>query len=408
MKKFIIYMLILICACIWGQNMSLEEILAESEKTEIVFMANGTGDYAQQYKESLEEKLLEEFPDIEIVVEAYPEEQYYDILNTKLSMGEGPDIFFIQPNWAGPNAVRKLAPAGYLEPIEDLPCVQKATDDQREPVSYEGHVYSLSYGNMILCTYYNKKIFEKYHISVPQNWKEFLEVCEKLKQNGITPIIAGNKDSFALQFGLYQIAANVVYAKNPDFNEELEDGTTAFTDLDTWNLVIDQYMELYDNEYVQEHTLVMSNAEAVERFAKGEAAMLFGGNFNYSSLKRWLGKERLGAFPLPGNKEGDAVYTVVSYGGGSAVYAGGKNVELSKKILNKLLTYEKDYLNTEESIWNEFVELQEAGQYTINCNQGWKGDVEWVLEDGISRKIGGGSISTEYITEEMQKAYDQG
>ena len=89
-------------------------------------MVSGTGDYAKTQKEKLEQQLLPYFPDIEITVEAYPEEQYYTLLNTKLSMGEGPDFFDIQPNLAGPNAVQKLAPAGYLEPLDDLELVQKA------------------------------------------------------------------------------------------------------------------------------------------------------------------------------------------------------------------------------------------------------------------------------------------
>lgn len=90
-------------------------------------MESGTGNYADVRKQSLEAQLLDDFPDIEIIVEAYPEEQYYSILNTRLSMGEGPDFFNIQPNWAGPNAVQKLAPAGYLEPLDDLAVIQKQT-----------------------------------------------------------------------------------------------------------------------------------------------------------------------------------------------------------------------------------------------------------------------------------------
>ena len=160
-------------------------------------------------------------------------------------MGEGPDFFDIQPNLAGPNAVQKLAPAGYLEPLDDLELVQKAPAENKEPVSCNGHVYSLTHVTMTLCTYYNKQIFQELNLSIPQNWPEFLQVCEKIKQASITPIISGNKDSYSLQFGLYQIAANQVYANNPLFNQQLKDGITAFTAKDTWDKTIDQYLLLY-------------------------------------------------------------------------------------------------------------------------------------------------------------------
>lgn len=377
------------------------------EKTKITFMASGTGNYADVRKQSLEAQLLEDFPDIEIVVEAYPEEQYYSILSTKLSMGEGPDFFNIQPNWAGPNAVQKLAPAGYLEPLDELSVIQNAEEADTESVSWNGHTYSLNRFSMILCTYYNKSIFEKLGLSVPQNWPEFLDVCEKLKNAGITPIISGNKDSYALQFGLYQIAANQVYSENPSFNNQLSDGTASFTDSGTWDKVIDQYLLLYKNNYVEEHSLTMGSAESINRFCNEEAAMLFSGNFNYSSLLNALGKD-LGAFPLPANDEGEPLCTVVSKGGGTAIYSGSQHIELCKKIFEKLYTPTNDTLSSQDAIWDIFYDLKEEGHFTVNCNQGWKGDVEWALEDGVSRKIGGAAISVNYITSMMQNAYENG
>ena len=378
-----------------------------NEKTQVTFMVSGTGNYAEIRKQSLEAQLLEDFPDIEIVVEAYPEEQYYSILSTKLSMGEGPDFFNIQPNWAGPNAVQKLAPAGYLEPLEDLDVIRNADPADTESVTWNGHIYSLNRFSMILCTYYNKSIFENLGLSIPQNWPEFLDVCEKLKDAGITPIISGNKDSYALQFGLYQIAANQVYSDNPDFNEQLADGTASFTDPDTWDKIIDQYLLLYKNNYVEEHSLTMGSTEALNRFCNGEAAMLFSGNFNYSSLLNALG-ENLGAFPLPANDEGQPLCTVISKGGGTAIYSGSQHIELCKKIFEKLYQSTSDAASSEDEIWYVFHELEKEGHYTINCNQGWRGDVEWALEDGVSRKIGGAAISVHYITSLMQDAYENG
>ena len=48
-----------------------------------------------------------------------------------------------------------------------------------------------------------------------------------------------NKDCYALELGLYQIAANQVYSENPDFNTQLADGTASFSDPGTWDKVIE-------------------------------------------------------------------------------------------------------------------------------------------------------------------------
>lgn len=406
MKK--ILGIILAATLFWGSVTSGMANERGREKIQLTFMATGTGNYGKEREEELENILLEEFPNIEIHVEAYPDEQYYSTLNTRLSMGEGPDFFNIQPYWAGPNAVRKLAKAGYLEPLETLPVFRNVPEENTNPVSYEGHIYSISRGDMILCTYYNKEIFEKYGISIPKNWTEFLSVCEMLRQKGITPIISGNKDTYALQFGLYQLAACQIYAEHLDFNRDLEDGTASFQDPGTWDKVLKQYLSLYEKGYVQKKSLAMSGSEAVKRFTNGEGAMMFGGNFSYSALKAQMDEETLGAFPLPGNTAGKPIYGVLSYGGGMAVYAGGEHVELCKKIFQKL--YESENFSTEsdtDKIWAPFYELKKSGYYTINCNQGWRGDVEWVMENGLSKRIGGEDISVEEITNEMQEAYDK-
>lgn len=91
-----------------------------------------------------------------------------------------------------------------------------------------------------------------------------------------------------------------------------------------------------------------------------------------------------------------------------AVYAEGSHVELCKEICQKLYELETRTEENADSLWSEIDALREAGRYTINCNQGWKGDVEWVLEDGVSRMIGGEDISAEEVTVQMQKAYDKG
>lgn len=90
MKKTIYFFTtVTLCSlCIFSYPQILSAQDNTSEKTEVTFMVSGTGDYAKTQKEKLEQQLLPYFPDIEITVEAYPEEQYYTLLNTKLSMGK--------------------------------------------------------------------------------------------------------------------------------------------------------------------------------------------------------------------------------------------------------------------------------------------------------------------------------
>lgn len=375
---------------------------AAEEPIELSFLTSGTGNAAEEIREDLEAQIQEDFPNVSISVEAYPDEQFYSILNTRLSTGNGPDFFSVQPYLAGPNGVQKLADAGYMEPLNDLSIIQNASEEQTAPMSSDGNVYSLSRFEMILCTYYNEDLFAQYHLSVPTNWQEFLDCCAVLKSNGIQPLISGNKDSFVLQFGIYQIAASQVYAKNPDYNAQLYTGETRFTNPGTWDEAIRRYLLLYDEGYVQPHSLKIGQAEALERFADGEAAMMMGGNFNDNTILDAIdGRFSLKSFPLPGNDEGEPLYGVISKTGGYAIYSQSEHLDLCKQILEKL--YGNNDEEEENELFQAFDSLRENGQFTVNCNQGWQGDVEWALEDGLSRYIGGDDLSVHYITNQMQE-----
>ena len=289
-----------------------------------------------------------------------------------------------------------------MEPLNDLSIIQNAPEEQTAPMSSDGNVYSLSRFEMILCTYYNEDLFAQCNLSVPTNWQEFLDCCAVLKSNGIQPLISGNKDSFVLQFGIYQIAASQVYAKNPDYNAQLYTGETRFTDPGTWDEAIRRYLLLYDEGYVQPHSLKMGQAEALERFADGEAAMMMGGNFNDNTILDAIdGRFSLKGFPLPGNDEGEPLYGVISKTGGYAIYSQSEHLDLCKQIFEKL--YKNNAQEEPNELFQAFDSLRENGQFTVNCNQGWQGDVEWALEDGLSRYIGGDDLSVHDITSQMQE-----
>ena len=36
--------------------------------------------------------------------------------------------------------------------------------------------------------YYNKAIFDKYGLEVPTTYDEYVQVCDTLKENGVTPV----------------------------------------------------------------------------------------------------------------------------------------------------------------------------------------------------------------------------
>lgn len=395
------------------------------EDITITMMYSGTASENDFETQVLPKLVKEKFPNITLEVTKLPDDQYYTSLKTKLASGECPDLILVQPKYAGSNSVISLAKAGYLEPITELECNKLIGEAGTSSFAYEGEIYGVASGVTMLGTYYNKDLFTQNGLSVPTNWDEFLNCCEVLKAAGIQPIVMGDKDMYVLQFGLYQIAANQVYSKNPQFDDQLRSGETAFTDQGTWDKVLEMYKTLYDKEYIAKTSLGLGAQQALQKFVDGEAAMIFDGSFNLPVImaKGAVDFER-GYFPLPGNDAGSEVYASMAMGGGPAIYSGSEYITECKAII-------EEWYNGESAIWQaslasgrfiptygqgmdtvdpmfaEFMKLYQEGKSFYWCNQGWPAGTEAEMESLYSEMVGGQGTTVADITKGMQMKFEE-
>ena len=390
----------------------------------ITMMVSGTA-YENDFEtEQLPALIKEKWPNVTLEVTKLPDDNYYTSLKTKLASGECPDLFLTQPMYAGQNSCYAMAEAGYLASLNDLDTVQGRQD--LGSVTYEGDIVTSTSGVSILGCYYNKDLFAQAGIeSEPQSWDEFLEDCQKLQDAGIQPIVMGDKDQYVLQFGLYQIAANEVYPKNPDFDVQLRTGETHFTDEGTWDTVLEMYKTLYDNKYIDaSKSLGYGASQAITDFIDGKAAMTFDGSFNAAALtaEGAAGAFERGYFPIPG-KEG--VYTATCLSAGYSIYSGSDYIDACKEILDYWMDGSSPvwhaHLGTgriiatygegaEEApnyeLFKPFIDLLNEGKGFYWCNQAWPAGTETEMEVLFSEMVGGQGTEVDDITEGMQEKFE--
>lgn len=407
------------------EETATEETTAEepAEDITLTMMVSGTAAENDFETEQLPELIKAKFPNITLEVTKLPDDQYYTALKTKLASGEAPDIMLVQPKYAGSNSVIGLAEAGYLLDISDLKAVELAGSSAEDSFRYEGKTYAVAQGVSILGTYYNKDIFAKYSLEVPKTWDEFLNVCETLKSNGVQPIVMGDKDAYVMQFGLYQLAANEVYPNNPTFDDQLREGTTKFTDEGTWDKVLEMYAELYEKGYVNEGSLGLGAAQAIQQFVDGQAAMTFDGNFNAAALtaEGAVSFER-GYFPLPGT--GDKINAAMAPGAGPAIYASTKYPDECKEILEYWFDGESDVYKAfadtgrwvitygygadkNDALFDDFLAAYNEGRAYYWCNQAWPSGTETEMELKFAELIGGQGTTVQDITAAMQSKFEE-
>lgn len=391
------------------------------EEITITMMYSGTAAENDYETEILPALVKEKFPNITLEVTKLPDENYYTSLKTKLASGECPDIILVQPMYAGQNSVIDLAAAGYLADLSDMKAVELAAAGAVS-FMYDGKVYGIPNGVDVLGTYYNKDVFAANNLEVPATWEEFLNCCETLKAAGVQPIVMGDKDNWVMQFGLYQIACNEIYAENPDYDMQLRTGATHFTDEGTWDKVLTMYAELYDKGYVVSNSLGLSSAQAVQEFVDGKAAMIFDGAFDMASVSAEgaVTFER-GFFPLPGTN-GDT-YAAMAPAAGPAIYAQSKYINECKAILEVMYDGESDMYKANvdggviptygygsdelNPMYDSFMALYNQGKSFYWCNQAWPAGVNDEMAAKFAEYIGGQGTTIADITASMQAKFEE-
>ena len=256
------------------------EDVSEPVTLSLMVTTRPSSDKKDFYLDLLPELVHEKFPNITIEVEQLPTDQYKQTVRLKFASGEGPDLF----TWWAKKQSEDLVNAGYVRDLSDFSELNKFDSAITSAYTFDDKVYGLPLGTSFLTTWYNKDMFKEVgYDNPPTNWDEFVDVCKKLKEAGHTPITCGDNSSYVIQFAMYQIGASEIYAENPDFDKQLYTGETHFTD-DCWVDTVSKLQYLYDNGYVVDDSLGLSQDQSRQLFIDGEAAMIFDGSFGYAQL----------------------------------------------------------------------------------------------------------------------------
>ena len=128
-------------------------------------------------------------------VESVPiqNDNYKEKLVVAMSSGECPDMY---TSWSG-GPMNEYIDSGFAQPLDDLyekyDLKDKYMDAALAQASYNGKLYAVPTYNVSLAgVFYNKEMFKKYNLEVPKTVSELETVCNKLKDEGITPFALAN------------------------------------------------------------------------------------------------------------------------------------------------------------------------------------------------------------------------
>ncbi len=197
------------------------------------------------------------------------------VLKTRMLGGDPPDSFQVH---AGHELIDTWVKAGYMEPVTFL--YKKEGWEKVMPpgilniVKYKEYYWSVPVNiHRANVLWYSKPIFEKYGITAPKTFDEFFAVCEKLKKEGIVPIVMGTKDGWEAG---HVFEAFLIATLGPEDYKGLWTGKTKWSDKRVTEALV-----LFDKmlNYINTDHSALTWDEAGEYLLQGKGAMMIMGDW---------------------------------------------------------------------------------------------------------------------------------
>jgi raffinose/stachyose/melibiose transport system substrate-binding protein len=362
---------------------------------------------------NIQEELNKVHPEIVLKYQPVKATEYNTTLNTALKTDTAADIIHLRPYAAG----RALADAGYLEPIDGLPGLDIFTEKQLAASSgTDGKVYGVPYMLSSTQILYNKKIFEKYGLTEPKTWDEFIQTAEALKSNSVTPLAFGSKEGWVLSlmhgaigpqfYGLDFIDRFIkgeVTLNSPEYLKSIE----------AMNSLTPYFPANFEG-------LGMEDIRTM--FATEQTGMVINGHFEIASILSLNPNIEIGAFPVPPVDPNGKASISTWVDGSFAVNKKAKNIDAVKKVLEFMTSqaYGTIILNrskapspipgvtTDDELINEIAQLSStnstpyfAVSYLNSGNPTTKATLETSLQGMYLKKL-----TPQQVVEEVQASVE--
>jgi len=222
-------------------------------------------------------------PNVKLVAVQYPYGDYIQTLPLSMRSGTSDDLMAFQ--------VGSML-STYAEYLEDLtPYAEKEWGaNWKDKFLSVGIEQTTVNGKLVAlpqvmsaagALWYNQTIFDKFNLSVPTNWDEWISVSNTLKDNGVVGFMHGAKDSW-INYDMFIGIANEV---DPGKVYEAEAGNISWTH-ESLVKATSLWGEMFSNGIMQEGALGNAQYPDVHQaFTSGKAAMMTMGTWNnYSTF----------------------------------------------------------------------------------------------------------------------------
>ncbi|HPY87505.1 MAG TPA: extracellular solute-binding protein [Spirochaetota bacterium] len=273
----------------------------------------------------------EKYPNITIETETIPNDAQ-TVLKTKLQSGEAPEIMMLQSY----TTVFDYAEAGYLLDLSKEAFMQRIVAGAKKSVTFKGSQYAVPMDMAGIGVIYNKDIFAKYNIAIPQTLDELKGVCDVLNKNGIIPFAVSISDNWPLGHFFSMAHTAFIGDKLDTWIKSMNDGVGSFKSEDM-NRAFEVF-DFYKNNAGPKAMETTYNNQYTN-FASGKYAMMVQGLWAYGTGSKTVNPAlKAGFFPFPFTNDPSQTKLYVDTDSTLAVSATAspEKIDAAKKFLDFL------------------------------------------------------------------------
>ncbi len=272
---------------------------------------------------------------IKIDIQVIPSDQYFNVLQTKLNSGEGPDIF------GGQSGKTDLVVNYNVEKnavdLSDQPWTKTEDPLVLDQSTVNGKVYGLTVWNTLGTTWvinYNKDIFSKLNLSVPTTFADLKAACLKIKATGVTPIYEPISDGWHQTLWFAEMGVQIENLA-PGTADQLNANKATFAQNKTALLLLQQFKDLYDSGCFGDNSLSDAVADQTKMISSGKVAMTLA-NLTFDQQVKHdypdFNEDSLGVFinPMADNQ----TLNLNPAGPTMFIWTGSKHIDQAKQFFN--------------------------------------------------------------------------
>ncbi|MBB6479754.1 ABC transporter substrate-binding protein [Spirochaeta isovalerica] len=381
----------------------------EGAKTSEIQFFSWYSTETDSYEEQLLATVASKVDGVAVEIEPVVWDQMHSLLQARIAGGSMPDLL----DFKGQD-IAKYGKAGNLMELTGSWIDEYISPAARENLQIDGKDYGLPYSALFQGVLYNRDIFDKYDLKIPETYEELMEVAAVLKSNGVTPFVSHMADNWHIGNITMQFAMSEVFNENPGWGADLYDGKVTFEDSEGYRNVFKHVKDIYDNTW--EDTFSVDFGEATARFGRGEAAMFATGTWSNRNLQEFPELD-YGIFPFPGEKAGAKLIFEPNHTYGVA--ATTENPEKVMEVLKAIIT-DKELAATfvdEASAYSLVNGVQPSSPYPCDSDiDRYKADnaivdvsignnqIKWAYQEEYSRYIAEWLLGSKTLDEALAAA----